>query len=170
MNGLFRNFCMGLAVSSLLLSTLAGGQKTKQLLPSIEHTAVPYYPPLARVAKVEGIVHIKVTTDGHKVVSTDIEDGPKWLADAAEKNVQSWEFAKHEPMTFTVTYRYKLVEELKDNPSDTMLILRLPAEVEVVTIQHPPIDTASPVSALQPASEPSSLVHESGHVNQPKPQ
>jgi hypothetical protein len=41
---------------------------------------VPLYPPLARVANVEGVVHLKVTTDGHRVVDAHVEDGEAcWL-------------------------------------------------------------------------------------------
>jgi len=62
---------------------------------------VPLYPPVARLANVEGVVHLKVTTDGHHVVSTQVEDGHRLLAALAEENVRTWQFSLHEPTTFT---------------------------------------------------------------------
>jgi hypothetical protein len=74
--------------------------------------AVPFYPPIARAANIQGIVHIRVTTDGNRVVSTRVEDGPRLLADGAEKNAKTWEFARHSAMTFSATYRFRLTRTL----------------------------------------------------------
>jgi len=52
---------------------------------------------------------------------------------AAEENLRTWQFASHEPISFIVTYTYKLVgnwKEQSDNPTVTM---RLPTEGEVST-------------------------------------
>jgi len=79
----------------------------------VARAAVPLYPPLARAARVQGVVHLKVTTDGHRVVATHVEDGNKLLADAAEENARTWEFATHDATTFTMTYHYKLDPKFK---------------------------------------------------------
>jgi hypothetical protein len=95
--------------------------------------AVPLYPPLARAAGVQGDVHVKLTTDGHRVVAAQAQDGHKLLASAAETNARTWEFATHEPTSFTVTYHYKLDARLQGNPNNPTVVLRLPTEVDVST-------------------------------------
>ena len=106
-------------------------------LPMVASAQVPLYPPVARVANVEGVVHLKVTTDGHRVVSTQVEDGHRLLAVPAEENVRTWQFSLHEPTTFTVTYTYKLVENWKGDPNNPAVVLRFPTEVEVSTRRWP---------------------------------
>jgi TonB family protein len=96
--------------------------------------SVPLYPPLARAANVQGVVHVKITTDGHGVSAAHVEDGHKLLAAAAEENARTWQFATHEPTTFTVTYHYRLDAKLKGNPNNPTVILRLPTEVEISTV------------------------------------
>jgi len=98
---------------------------------------VPLYPPVARLANVEGVVHLKVTTDGHHVVSTQVEDGHRLLAALAEENVRTWQFSLHEPTTFTVTYVYKLVTKWEGDPNNPAVILRFPTNVEVSTRRWP---------------------------------
>lgn len=141
-------------------------------LPVVVVTGVPQYPPLAKAARVEGIVHVKVTTDGHRVVSASAEDGPKLLRTQAEENARTWEFASHTPMTFTVKYQYKLTEASQNNPYGGTVILRLPSDVEVIAV---PLVISDPAPDPQPKAEsrsidPETLAHEAGHVNPPKPQ
>jgi hypothetical protein len=94
---------------------------------------VPLYPAVARLANVEGVVHLKLTTDGHRVVSTQVEDGHKLLAPLAEENARTWQFSLHEPTTFAVTYTYKLVDDWKGDSNNPTVVLKLPTEVEVST-------------------------------------
>lgn len=115
----------------LISATTLAGQEPKAALPRVVAIEVPFYPPLARVAHVEGVVHIKITTDGHRVVATHVEDGHKLLAAAAEQNARTWQFATHEPTTFTLTYKYKLLTEWTGDPESPTVVLRLPTEVEV---------------------------------------
>jgi hypothetical protein len=110
-------------------------QQSSVALPMVSSAQVPLYPPVARVANVEGVVHIKVTTDGHRVVSTQVEDGNKLLAASAEDNAKTWQFSLHEPVTFTVTYTYKLLTEWKGNPDNPIVVLRFPTEVEVSRVR-----------------------------------
>jgi hypothetical protein len=141
-------------MSAVLWAFAAMAQESKVALPMVAGAAVPLYPPLARVARVEGVVHVKITTDGHRVIATHVEDGHKLLAAAAEENARTWQFATHEPTTFTVTYQYKLDSKLKGNPNNPTVILRLPTEVEVSTMPPPPLDAAS-----------TSAAHEQGHAD-----
>jgi outer membrane biosynthesis protein TonB len=125
---------LSLAVVASLASFSSGAQESKAVSLKVATIGVPIYPPLARAAHVEGTVHIKITTDGQRVIGTHVEDGHKLLAAAAEENAKSWQFTANGPATFIVTYRYKLVPGLKGDPSSPAITLRLPNEVQVSTV------------------------------------
>lgn len=129
-----RNFLWLAAITAVLWACAAMAQNSKTALPMVAGAAVPLYPPLARAANVQGVVHVTVTTDGHRVIATHVEDGHKLLATAADANARTWEFATHDPTTFTVSYHYKLDAKLKGNPNNPTVILRLPTEVEISTV------------------------------------
>lgn len=118
-------------LSVLLAAFLATAvaQQPKAVLPMVAGGAVPLYPPLARAAKVQGVVHLKVVTDGTRVVTAQAEDGSRVLAAAAEENARTWQFSKHEPTSFTVTYRYRL--DANADPNNPTVTLRFPTEVDV---------------------------------------
>jgi hypothetical protein len=119
----------------LLVGWSVVAQQSSVALPMVASAQVPLYPPVARRANVEGVVHLKITTDGHRVVSTQVEDGHKLLAAAAEENARTWQFSLHEPTTFTVTYSYKLLTRWKGDPNNPAVVLRFPTEVEVSTMR-----------------------------------
>lgn len=57
---------------SILLAAFlatAVAQQPKPVLPMIAAGAIPLYPPLARAAKVQGVVRLKVVTDGTRVAT-----------------------------------------------------------------------------------------------------
>jgi hypothetical protein len=84
------------------------------------------------MSNVEGVVKVRINTDGHRVTRTNIVEGSNpMLAKAAEENVRTWQFTVHEPTAFTVTYRYKLVTDLEPAQNNPRVILKLPTEVEV---------------------------------------
>jgi hypothetical protein len=117
----------------LLAGWCVATQQSKVSLPMMASAQVPLYPPVARLSNVEGVVHLKVTTDGHRVVYTHVEDGHRLLAAAAEDNAKTWQFSLHEPITFTVTYRFRLLTDWKGDPNNPRVVLRFPTEVEVST-------------------------------------
>ncbi len=121
-----------ITVMLVFISVAGLAQEGKKVLPTVASIAVPIYPQLARTARIEGVVHIKVTTDGHRVIATSFEKGSAHplLAQAAQDNVRTWQFAVHDPTTFTVTYRYKLSVDLKAEQNPTVT-LRLPTEIEI---------------------------------------
>ncbi len=138
--------CRSLRNLFVLLATLLStvtAQQPKPTLPMIAGGAIPLYPPLARAANVQGVVHVKVTTDGTKVVTAIAEDGARLLAGAAEENVRTWQFSKHDPTSFTVTYRYRL--DANADPNNPAVTLRFPTEVQVsaapLIISDPPAET-----------------------------
>jgi Gram-negative bacterial TonB protein C-terminal len=120
----------------------ARGQRSHQALPRVLTMAVPTYPSVARAAHVEGLVHIKVTTDGHSVSNAEVQDGARLLAVPAEDNVRTWQFSPHDPITFVVTYRYKLLARAKGQNSLPSVLLRLPTDVEVSAMPRETVDPA----------------------------
>jgi TonB family protein len=109
--------------------------QTNRPLPLVVQHAPPIYPPLARTARVEGDVHIKITTDGETVEDAEVESGHPLLNKAAEDNIRSWKFAPHEAGTFHVIFRYKLLSqnvavEFLDSPS-VVSITASPPELSI---------------------------------------
>lgn len=135
--------CCALLSSALMVGSRVGAQQ-ELALPRVSSAEVPLYPPLARTANISGVVHLVVTTDGHKVVATSVRDGKKILGEAAEKNAQTWQFGTHEPTSFTVTYIYKLVVDIKPKRNNPRVLLQLPTEIEVDELRWPRNRDASP--------------------------
>ncbi len=102
-------------------------QDSPKILPSVVQHSVPLYPPLARQARIEGEVRVRITTDGESVKDANAETGPPLLRKVAEENVRTWKFAAHTPDTFHVTFRYKLITGGTD-----VEFLELPAVVKVL--------------------------------------
>jgi hypothetical protein len=126
---------------TLISIQFSRGQQPTVALPMVAGAAVPLYPPLARAARVEGVVHVSITIDGHRVVSTHVDDGQRLLAAAAEENARTWLFATHTPTSFVVTYSYTLIlataQAHRNNPT---VVLRLPTDVEISIPRLPPLD------------------------------
>jgi hypothetical protein len=104
-----------LIIAFVLAATSSGREPAQQLkvaFPMISAAGVPLYPFQAYISNIQGVVHLMVTTDGHRVVDARVKDGHKLLASAAEENVRTWQFHLHDPTTFQVTYTYKLVTDL----------------------------------------------------------
>jgi len=96
-------------VGALTLSTSAKAQDSVEVLPEVVTHASVTYPPLARTARIQGDVRVKITTDGEAVSAAEAETGNPILRKGAEENVRTWKFAAHRPGTFYVTFRYKLL-------------------------------------------------------------
>jgi hypothetical protein len=80
------------------------------------------------------------------VVSIQVEDSHKLIADFAEENLRTWQFSPHEPTTFTVTYSYKLVTDVDPARNNPRVILDLPTAVEVDALRWPgTVDTPGEV-------------------------
>ena len=76
------------------------GQDVSTPLPQVISHQNPIYPPLARMARISGLVRLKITTDGHSPTTIAVTDGHPLLAKAATDNVQTWKFADHVPGVF----------------------------------------------------------------------
>jgi TonB family protein len=112
-----RGFCLAAAFMFLAVwrtaqekpvNSLLPAQKTTSDLPKVIRASVPFYPELARQTRIQGVVALRVSTNGKQVSAVEAESGPRLLVDAATDNVKTWEFKPHAPTSFEVTFRYRL--------------------------------------------------------------
>jgi hypothetical protein len=134
---------VGLMILAGMLSPVFA-QKAEQDVPLVINGKIPFYPIMARAARIQGIVKIRVVTDGEKVTSADVESGPPMLARFAKENVLTWEFSKHKPTTFVATFEYEIEGANQCTYSNGSSILNLPLEVRI---------NAKGVQTCDPAAE-----------------
>jgi len=132
-----------LFVATLGLSALgvhAAGEPVNdpRLLPHVVKAEAPLYPPILQMAHFEGVVHLRIMTDGKRASTITTIDGQALLARAATENVRTWEFDGRTPVTFETTFEYKLLESECDDDCTwcgsverPTVRLRLPTEVRV---------------------------------------
>ena len=127
--------CFTLVVLICILSLqLAVGQQETKTLPTVTNFECPKYPAKAKSMRLQGLVLMQVTTDGHRVTDVKVTSGHPVLADDAAKNARTWEFAQHSAMTFPVTYLYVNQGEFKQDPTTQCSAkMELPAKVTVST-------------------------------------
>lgn len=126
-----------LAAGSGLFSLAA--QQTRVSLPRVVQGSAPFYPRIAVSARIEGIVLLRVSTDGKHVSDVDIESGPALLAKVSSENVRTWEFEPHSPTSFEVRFRYKISRAFTceggcgncRHLENESVLLELPADVEL---------------------------------------
>jgi len=126
-------------------ATVCYAQSSQEPLPTVTNAAVPLYPRTADIVHIEGIVWLQVSTDGKRVSDVKVEGGPPMLAKAAADNVRTWEFSRHKPTTFKVKFNYKILPESGCSVDNSVVMLRLPIEVEVSTKG---VHTCDPVEAV----------------------
>ncbi len=105
-------------------------------LPVVKSGEMPFYPTLANAARIQGDVHLRVTTDGSGVASVVVESGSPMLAKAAQENVRTWGFQPHEPTSFPTLFAYHLLAEPNCNTDKSgkgEVHLNLPTPVEITT-------------------------------------
>jgi hypothetical protein len=79
-------------------------------------------------------VKLQVTTDGHQVVDVKLTSGHPVLVPDAIKNVRTWKFADHAPITFAVTYYYTHQDNFRrDKTATCSAKMELPTKVTVIT-------------------------------------
>ena len=119
----------------------SAAQQKKESLPKVWSAAAPFYPPIAKQASVQGIVTLRVTTDGKRVVNFDAQSGPPYLVLKTKENVKTWEFQPHTPTSFEIRFEYTL--SAPSSPCDwdgseerakEFVVLRLPTYVELHAI------------------------------------
>lgn len=121
----------------------AKGQQLGSGLPVVTMMAPPTYPVFARQAHVEGVVRLKITTDGRRVADAEVQgSAPAMLEDLAEKNVRTWEFEPADPTSFIVSFTYKLVTYRISGADRASVTLKLPTDVEISATMPVNVDLA----------------------------
>ncbi len=127
--------CRGALVRILCLVVFAGGTTAgrgqTQGPPVVDAAAVPFYPALARVARIEGAVRLRVRTDGKRASEVSVVSGHPLLARAAQENVRTWRFRSHSPTAFETTFHYRMLSESECEMDSGSVLLKLPTEIEV---------------------------------------
>jgi hypothetical protein len=108
-------------------------QKAAREVPLLSAGTVPLYPRMSLAARVQGVVKIRVTTDGKKVSSVEAESGPPMLVAAAKESILAWQFETHKPTTFETTFEYVIEEPAECYFSNSVAVLKLPLEVRIST-------------------------------------
>jgi len=121
-------FAVGMLMQGLAQTD---GANSGLILPHVVHGNEPAYPKIAIAARVSGTVRLHVVTDGTHISKIETETGPAMLIKPTEETVQSWEFEKHEPATFDVTFVYILLEPNGCEGVKSGVRLDLPSRVEV---------------------------------------
>lgn len=117
-------------------ATISTAQQ-KKALPNIASASVPLYPHIPQMAHIEGVVRLRISTDGSRASSIEVESGQPMLAQAAKENVKTWQFEPHNPTSFETTFHYRLLpskcdpECSCDSVEKATVLLRLPTDVEV---------------------------------------
>lgn len=99
-------------------------------LPIVISASMPFYPDMARRARVEGIVRLRVTTDGARVEEVVVIGGPPLLTESARRNVETWEFGDGRARELEVTFHYVLESESSHRAGGSVTI-DFPYMVEV---------------------------------------
>ncbi len=102
-------FPLFLALALALAPNTSVAQQPNNPAPVVTSASVPLYPRIPLIAQITGVVRLRVSTDGSRVTSMEMESGPPILANAAEENVKTWQFEPHKPTTFETTFTYKLL-------------------------------------------------------------
>jgi len=86
-------------------------QERVAALPTVISAGWPTIPPIARAARMNGEVVLRVTTDGSSVLNVQIVKSAGMLDQAAEANVRTWQFEPHPVTTFEVKHSFALHDE-----------------------------------------------------------
>lgn len=141
-------------IALVLLFTSAvsseGDRQRGHDLPVVTEAAVPFYPAVARMAHVDGVVRLQVSTDGEAVSRVEVLEGQVMLARAAKENVKTWRLKWHARTTFEATFRYTLLPDLVCEADNPTVLLRLPLEVEVTAKG---VKTCDPATDIRPKEQ-----------------
>jgi outer membrane biosynthesis protein TonB len=99
-------------------------QDSARALSKVTEHAPVLFPPLAHQARIAGLVHLQITTDGHTVIDVATRDGHPILAQAAAANVRTWKFADHPPGAFEATFHFQILK-------DKISFLKKPGTVDI---------------------------------------
>jgi hypothetical protein len=107
--------------------------------PLVLRLDAPVYPPLARVARVQGRVQATFTVKGGAVLDVEAKSGRPLLVDATIKNIKSWCFSPDAEGTFTTTFEYRIKGRAAWTGENPVLEMQLPGLVRITVTPLPPI-------------------------------
>jgi hypothetical protein len=143
---------LSLVAAGMLFLLPSVAQQKKEPPPRVWSAQAPLYPPVAVQASVQGLVTLRVTTDGKQVVNFDAESGPPYLVIKTNENVKTWKFQPHTPTSFEIKFEYTLSAasppcawDSADERAKEFVVLRLPTYVELHAIIPVDCDPAVPV-------------------------
>lgn len=99
---------MAVYFAGVMLTLPAIGQENRPVMKAGE---MPTYPAIARQARIEGTVVLKITTDGNAVEKVEVVSGHPMLVGNSVSAVKAWQFETHEPTTFTFKLTYDQLTE-----------------------------------------------------------
>lgn len=138
------------AVSVLILAGLvssATGQQPEEEIPVLSAGAMPIYPRTALLVHIQGIVKLKVSTDGERASSVDVQSGPPMLAKAAKENILTWQFDRHKPTTFVTTFEYVITRPAQCEITNSASVLKPPLKMQVTAEG---VQTCDPAEKIKP--------------------
>jgi hypothetical protein len=138
-----KSLCLGLLIAIGAFPSSA--QQAAEELPLVIDAKLPLYPVEANEAHIQGVVKIKVTTDGKKATSLEVVSGPPMLAKYAKENILTWEFANHRPTTFVTTFEYVIEDPGPCGFSNGTSVVHLPLEVRTTAKVVETCDPATPI-------------------------
>jgi len=144
---LFLQLIFGFSAIFVFLTSTGNGQEMKEM-PVVLSGGIPIYPLMARTARIEGTVVLKVMTDGTSVSQIDVKSGPPMLAAAAKENVSTWKFLSHTPTWFEVTFQFHISEPASCGYENGTTTLKLPTLVEINVNVLQTCDPSSHVSKI----------------------
>jgi hypothetical protein len=127
----------------------AQAQDADQGPPIVAAAAMPLYPTIAVAARVEGVVKIRVTTNGKSVASLQTLSGSAMLVQEAKKDIQTWTFDQHSPTTFVTTFEYHFEDPPSCTYTNSEVTARLPLEVHVNIRRLQTCDPAATVTTTR---------------------
>ncbi len=143
----------------------ATADSTSHEVPILRESALPMYPPIAKVARVTGKVTVRVTVKDGLVVKTDVLSkldpaGHRFLETPTVENLKTWRFATDVNSQFTVTYSYAIAGEETEGQTNPTVEMLPSLDVNI---------TARPIKpgvmyGAQGIPAPDMLTHESGHL------
>jgi TonB family protein len=117
--------CLVLVVSSWLVAQ----EPPAQL--GLRTFQAPEYPTVARQARIQGEVHLRLTVGGDgKIVSVESSSGPAILVAQAKSNVLQWTYTPTgQPMKLEVVYTFQLEKPETERPGAPKIRLESPVHV-----------------------------------------
>jgi TonB family protein len=124
----------------VLIFVICGGIAAQTDEPLLLSANIPFYPPLARQARVYGTVTVAFTLPASAGEPANVEavSGHPLLKSAAMENVKTWRFRNVYAVErkYETTFRYALTES-----ESAHVTFKSFTSVEIVSVKPPPLDS-----------------------------